>query len=175
MKNTRLALLVETYQPRQNLISRVARGRLVWGNLDGISGPTNRLSKGGTRTDGPYYKGIQLEPRKPQTEEGDPLFDRGSHQSPLIGSGQGGDFLRGPRSGTPGQEVEEHGRPSSAYSEVRSGRERPYKAMPKGVVCREGVGRGHSSVDRRDSITRRERRASTLAALNLKPGIGDWR
>ena len=175
MSNTRLVLSAETCRSRQHLISRVARGRLAWGNLDGISGPTNRLSKGGTRTCGLYYKGIQSEPRKPKTEEGDPLFDRGSQQSPLIGSGQGGDFLRGPRSCTQGQKVEEHGRPSSVYSEVRSGRERPYKAMPKGAVCREGVGRGHSSVDRRDSITRRERRASTLVTLNLRRRIGDWR
>ena len=143
MKQTRRALLAGTCQSRQYLISRVARGRFVRGNLGGISGPTNRLM-GGTRTDGPYYKGIQLAPRKPQTEEGDPLSLRGSQQSPLTGSGQGGDFLRGPRNGTLGQEVEEHGRPSSAYSEVWSGRERPYKAMPKGAVCREGVGGAHS-------------------------------
>src|SRR6185312_1286728 len=100
MSNTRLALLVEKYQSRQDLISRVARGRLAWGNLDGISGPTNRLSKGGTRTCGLYYKGIQSEPRKPEIEEGDPLFYRGSQQRTLIGSGQGDRFLRGPRSCT---------------------------------------------------------------------------
>ena len=175
MSNTRLALLTATCQSRQYLISRVARGRLVRENPGGISGPTNRLSKGGTRTDGLYYKGIQLEPRKPKTWEGDRLSDAGSQQSSLIGSGQSDDFPRGPRNGTPGKEVGKHGRPSSAYLDVRGGRERPYKAMPKGAVCREGVRQGHSSVDHRDSITRRERRALTLVSLNLRRRIGDWR
>ena len=175
MNNTRLVLSAETCRSRQDLINRVARGRLIWENLDGISGPTNRLLKGGTRTCGLYYKGIQLEPRKPKTEEGDSLFDRGSQQRTLTESGQGGRFLRGPRSCTRGQKVEEHERPSSVYPEIRGGRERPYKALPKGAVCREGVGRGHSSVDSEDSITSLEPRASTLAALKLERRRGDWR
>ena len=91
--------------------------------------------------------------------------------------GMGRDFPRGNRSGMLGQR-------SWGTCEILPGlvadvlvtREDPfYKATPKGTGSREEVGQGHSSVDRRDNITRRERRTLTLAALNLKDGIGDCR
>jgi hypothetical protein len=58
---------------------------------------------------------------------------------------------------------------------LRDGQDGSYKGNRKGYTSREEVGQGNSSVDRRDSITRRERRPLALAVLDWKEGRGDCR
>ena len=175
MKHTQPRLLDEKFQPWQDLTSHVAGGRLVGRNPDRISGLTNRRSLGGMRTDRPYRKGIQVEPRKREIEKATGYFTREANSPHSRDQGRIGTSLGVHGAGCLESEAGQHGRSSLTYPPQADGQESSYKATPKGKESREEVGQGHSSDEGRDSITRLERRVLTLATLNLKRGIGDCR
>lgn len=175
MKHTRLHLLAEKCQSRQDLTSRVAGGRLAGSNSGGISGLTNRRSLGGMRTDRPYPKGIRMEPRKCKMEKATCYLigEANSFHSRDQGRVETSSGVHG--TGCLESEVGQHGRSSSAYPPQADGQESSYKATPKGKESREEVGQGHNSEDIKENITLMEQRVLTLASLKLERGIGDCR
>ena len=175
MTQTQLNLSVETYRPSQDLISDVAGGRLVGRNSYGVSDLTNRRSRAGCERAGRTEKEsiwslVNSYMRKatgyPTREANSSAFEirmgrtsSGVHGAACLDSGGG-----------------QHGRSSPAFRQTTGGRQDgSYKGNRKGHTSWEEVRQGNSSVDRRDSKTRQERRPLTLAVLKLKEGIGDCR
>ena len=175
MNKTRRDLLAERSQPQKDLIGCVAWDRLVWGNPEGISDPTNHPEREG------------CEPTGRTTRESNWSLvtnDKRKATHYLIGEAnsvcsrdQGRADASSGVHGTARWEsnVGEHGRSSPAYPKLRVDKPCPIRRTPKGTKSREEVRQGHSSEDRWDSITQRERRVLTLAWLKLRRRIGDWR
>ena len=177
MTHTQRNLSVEMYRPPQDLISGVAGGRLDGRNSVEISGLTNRRRWAGceqaVRTEkesiwslvNAYYlrKATVYFTREANNSAYEIRMSRissGVHGSECLDRG-----------------VEQHGRSSPAYPPNLWWMDKtgPIRLSRKGLTSWKEVGQGHSSVDRRDSITRQERRALTLAVLNLKVGEEDCR
>jgi len=175
MTNTQRNLSVETYRPLQDLMSGVAGGRLAGRNPDGISGLTNRRRWAGRE------RAVRTEKESIWSPVNAYLGKATAYLMREANSTTYEIRMGGTSSGVHGSEcldrgVGQHGRSSPAFHQTAGGRQDgSYKGNRKGHTSREEVRQGNSSVDRRDSKTRRERSPLALAALNLKEGRGDCR
>ena len=176
MTHTQRNLSVETYRPQQDLISCVAGDRLAGRNPDGISGLTNRRCWTGceqaVRTEKESIWSLVNTKMGKATRY---FIGEASSSTYEIRMGRTSPGVYGSECLDSG--VGQHGRSSPAYPPdvLGDGQDGSYKGNRKGHTSWEEVRQGNSSVDRRDSKTRRERSLLTLATLNLKEGRRDCR